>query len=72
MRTLTTVMMTGFALISLAGCSSHQMMDKPMEKEMTSMEKPMAATEATSTGMMKEKMAGDTMEKPMAEARTMQ
>ena len=74
MRTLTTVMMAGIALM-MAGCSSHDMMDNPMNTKMVSMEntrdqKPMDSMEETSVTMMKGKTANDTVMKPAADAMT--
>ncbi|SHO47176.1 hypothetical protein [Desulfopila aestuarii] len=74
MRTLTTVMMAGIALM-MAGCSSYDMMDKPMNTKMASMEdtmdpKPMDSMEETSAIMMKGNSANDTMMKPAADTMT--
>lgn len=59
MRTLTTVVIAGFTLMLIAGCSSHEMMDTPMDTKMTSMEEPMDVQpvdtmDATSDNMMQD------------------
>ena len=70
MRTLTTVVMAGLLLALMAGCSSHEMMDKSMDTKRTSVEEPMNTMDATSDTMMKDNMAKDSMMKPAADPMT--
>lgn len=47
MKTLTTVVMAGIALMLMAGCGSHDMMDESMDTKMTGMEETMDAKSET-------------------------
>lgn len=66
MRTLTTVIMAGMALMLLAACGGHDMMETSMDNKTTGMEKPMDTTpmpgmDAGSEATMNDNMANDTM-----------
>lgn len=68
MKTLPTVVITVCVVMGLSGCSSQQMMEEPMARPMTGMEKPMDSMDATSAPMAKEQM----MKQPETMNETMQ